>query len=95
MDAGCRAFTVLTIEHYGPSDRGLLRFFTIDHLALTIYQLEHLCQILNDDIQKHAAANAGRTTPCGFRRQPSALIARSLACNIVSARSVGITRTDR
>ena len=83
MDAG-RAFTITVAP-----------VLTIDHLPLTIYQLEQLCQILNDDIQKHAAANAARTTPCAFRRQPSALIARNPACNIVSARSVGITRTDR
>jgi len=69
--------------------------FTIDYLALTISQLEQLCQILNDDIQKHAVANAARTTPCAFRRQPSVLIARNPACNTASVQSVAITKTGK
>ena len=68
---------------------------TIDHLPLTIYESEQLCQILSDDIQKLAAVNAARTMLCEFRRQPSAPIARSLACNTASAQSVDTTRTGR
>jgi hypothetical protein len=71
------------------------RVLTIDHLPLTIYESEQLCQILSDDIQKLDAANAAPTMLCEFRRQPSVRIARSPACNIASARSVDTTRTGR
>jgi hypothetical protein len=58
---------------------------SIDHLPLTIYELEQLCQILSDDIQKLAAANAARMMRCEFRKQPSVRIARSPACSTASA----------
>jgi hypothetical protein len=63
---------------------------TIDHLPT-----EQLCQILSDDIQNPAAANAARTMLCEFRRQPSVPIARSPVCNTAFARSVATIRTGR
>lgn len=68
---------------------------TIDDLPLTIYESEQLCQILNDDIRRPAAVSGARTTPCKFRSQLSARIARSPACNTESAQSVAITRAAR
>ena len=67
----------------------------IEHLPLTIYELEQLCQIPSDDIQRLAAVNAARTMLCEFRRRPSVPIARNHACNIASARSVDTTKTGR
>ena len=71
------------------------KLLTIDHLPLTISQLEQLCQILNDDIQKLAAANAAHMMLCGRRRPASVLIARNLACNTASARNVATTKTGK
>ena len=67
--------------------------FTIYYSLFT--ELEQLCQILSDDIQKPAAANAAHMMLCGHRRQASVPIARSLACNTASVRSVAITKTGK
>ena len=74
---------------------GRVSLFTIHHLLFTDFRLEYLCQILSDDIQKLAAANAAHMMLCGPRRQASVPIARSLACNTASARNVGTTKTGK
>ena len=63
--------------------------------SLTIYLLEKLCQIQNDDIQKLAAENAEHTMRCELRRQLFVRIVRSRECNIVFARSVATIKAAK